>query len=126
MEKHVHFIGILWIVFGALSLIGGFITFSILFGISFIPSISYEAHFILRTIGLYTCLVLAIFSIPKLVAGIGLMKKKEWARILTLIISFLCLLNFPLGTALGIYSFVILLKDETIQLFRMTKKEEGI
>ena len=36
----------------------------------------------------------------------------------TLIVSFFSLLNFPLGTALGIYSFVILIKEETTQLFK--------
>jgi len=37
---------------------------------------------------------------------------------LTLIVAFLSILNFPLGTALAIYSFVILIKEETIQLFK--------
>jgi hypothetical protein len=50
------------------------------------------------------------------------MKKKEWGRILVLIVAFLSILSLPLGTALAIYSFVILVKDETIQLF---KKQEA-
>lgn len=118
MEKHVNIIGVLWITLGALSLLGGFIVFFILFGISFIPDMGYEAPYILRGIGLAIGLFLTILAVPKIIAGIGLMKKKEWARILTLVLSFLSLLNIPLGTALAIYSFVILIKDETIQLFK--------
>jgi len=118
MEKHVNIIAILWIALGAMSFFGGFMVFGILLGISFIPDMGVEAPIILRTIGLAVGLFIWILSIPKIIAGIGLLKKKEWGRILTLIVSFFSLLNFPLGTALGIYSFVILIKEETTQLFK--------
>ena len=118
MEKHVNLLGILWIALGALTFFGGFITFFILFGISIVPDIGYEAPVILRTVGIGVAIFLFILSIPKIIAGIGLMKKKEWGRILTLVVAFLSILSFPLGTALAIYSFVILVKDETIQLFK--------
>jgi hypothetical protein len=107
MAKHVDLIGILWIALGVFTFFGGFVVFWVLFGISFIPDLGYEAP-----------VILLILSIPKIIAGIGLMKRQEWGRILTLIVSFLSILNFPLGTALAIYSFVILIKEETIQLFR--------
>ncbi|MBN2246920.1 MAG: hypothetical protein JW755_13865 [Candidatus Aminicenantes bacterium] len=118
MEKHIDIIAILWIVLGVLSFVGGMITFGILFGVSFIPDIGSEAPVILRTIGIILGIIAAVLSIPKVLAGIGLMRRQEWGRILTLIISFLAILNFPLGTALAIYSFVILVKEESIQLFK--------
>jgi hypothetical protein len=118
MEKHIDIIAILWIVLGVLSFVGGMITFGILFGVSFIPDIGSEAPVILRTIGIILGIIAAILSIPKIIAGIGLMRRQEWGRILTLIISFLAILNFPMGTALAIYSFVILVKDESVQLFK--------
>ncbi len=122
MEKHVNLLGILWIALGVLNFFGGFVAFFILFGLSFIPEIGYEAPVILRTVGAGVAIFLFILSIPKIIAGIGLMKKKEWGRILTLVVAFLSLLNFPLGTALAIYSFVILIKDDTIKLFREQDK----
>ncbi len=82
----------------------------------------HEAPVILRSIGVGVAIFLLILSIPKIIAGIGLMKKQEWRRILTLIVAFLSVLNFPLGTALAIYSFVILIKEETIQLFKPQAK----
>ena len=45
------------------------------------------------------------------------MRRQEWGRILVLVVSFFHLMSFPLGTALGVYSFVILLKEETVKLF---------
>jgi hypothetical protein len=122
MEKHINLLGILWIALGVLNFFGAFVAFFILFGVSFIPDMGYEAPVILRTVGAGVAIFLFILAIPKIIAGIGLMKKKEWGRILTLVVAFLSILNFPLGTALAIYSFVILIKDETIQLFREQTK----
>ena len=119
MEKHVNLLGILWIALGALTFFGGLVAFFVLFGISFIPDMGYEAPVILRTVGAGVAIFLFLLSIPKIIAGIGLMRRKEWGRILTLIVAFLSILSFPLGTALAIYSFVILIKDEAIQLFRV-------
>jgi len=122
MEKHVQLIGIFWIVLGSISFLGGFIIlgfiiFGVLLGFSFFPDLGNEAPTILRIVGSSVGLFLWILSIPKIICGIGLLKRYEWARILTLIIAFLGLLNIPLGTALGIYSFIILLNNDTIKLF---------
>ena len=122
MEKHVNLLGILWIALGCFTFFGGFVAFFVLFGVSFMPDMGYEAPVILRTVGVGVAIFLFILAIPKIIAGIGLMKKKEWGRILTLIVAFLSILSFPLGTALAIYSFVILVKDEAIQLFRQQEK----
>jgi len=118
MENHIKILGILWIVSGALGLTFAFIVFGLLFGISYIPDVGFEAEVILRSVGLGVGLFLAILSIPEIIGGIWLMKKEEWARILVLLFAFLNLINFPLGTALGIYSIVILFNREAIKLFR--------
>lgn len=118
MDRHINLIGILWIVMGGLALIVGFVGFVILFGVSFIPDIEPEAPTVLRIVGSAAVFLFALIGLPKIIAGIGLLRKKEWGRILTLIVSFISLLNFPLGTALGIYSIIILVKEESIQLFK--------
>lgn len=124
MERHISLIGILWIVMGGLSLLFGLMGFLLLFGISFIPDMGREAPFILRTIGTIAVFFFALFGLPKIIAGIGLLKKKEWGRVLTLIVSFISLLNFPLGTALGVYSIIILVKEESIQYFKVPVQNE--
>ena len=124
MERQINLIGILWIVMGGLSLILGFLGFLFFFGVSFIPDLGREAPFILRTVGTVAVFFFVLLGLPKIIAGIGLLKKKEWARILTLIVSFINLLNIPLGTALGIYSIIILLKEESIQYFNSPAQKE--
>jgi len=118
MEKHVHLLGVFWIVHGGLVLIGGIIIFAFLFGLSFIPDMDSEGTTVLRVVGIIVGGLLWLLSVPKIIAGVGLLKRMEWARILTLILSFLALFNIPLGTALGIYSLAILLRDDTTQLFQ--------
>ena len=117
MNKHIDVISILWIVSGSLGILLAFFLFWLLWGITFIPDIGYEASYILRLIATWVSIFLAVFSAPEIIGGIGLLKRKEWGRILVLVVSFFNLINFPLGTALGVYSFIILLKEETVRLF---------
>jgi len=118
MNDHVKIIGILWIVFGALSLLGAACLFLLLTGISFIPEMDPPAQGILRFIGFFIGSFLAVLGLPKIFAGYGLLKGQEWGRILTLVVSFLSLLNIPFGTALGIYSIVILMDKQTAAQFQ--------
>jgi hypothetical protein len=117
MDKHVQLIGLLWIVYGIVGLLFAFFVFLLLFGVSFIPDMGHIAPGILRIIAWISSLFFMALAIPQIIAGMGLIKRKEWGRILTLIVSFFHLLSFPLGTALGVYSFVILLKPEAVRLF---------
>ena len=117
MDKHVDVISILWIVSGSLGILIAIFIFWLLWGITFIPNIGYEASYILRLVATWVSIFLAVFSVPEVIGGIGLLKRKDWGRILVLVVSFFNLVNFPLGTALGVYSFIILLKEETVRLF---------
>jgi hypothetical protein len=58
-----------------------------------------------------------ILSVPTIIAGIGLLKRREWARILTIIIGILHLFGFPIGTAIGVYTLYVLLNDQAKPLF---------
>jgi ABC-type glycerol-3-phosphate transport system permease component len=55
--------------------------------------------------------------IAYVLAGYGLLKYKSWARILAIILAILNLILFPIGTALGIYTLVIMFNDEAEALF---------
>ena len=60
--------------------------------------------------------LLTPISVAGIIGGIGLLKRRSWARILLLIVSVLQLLDIPLGTALGIYTIWVLIQDETKNL----------
>jgi hypothetical protein len=61
--------------------------------------------------------IFIVMSLPAIIGGIGLQKQREWARILILVIAALSLLNFPFGTAYGVYAFYVLLHDQARPLF---------
>lgn len=52
-----------------------------------------------------------LFAVPGFLTGWGLLKRKSWARILAIVMGFLNLLNFPLGTIMGVYAIWVLLQD---------------
>ena len=61
--------------------------------------------------------ILGIKHVITIIGAVGLLKYKQWGRILILIVSALDLLSFPIGTALGVYSFWALLNEDSQQLF---------
>jgi hypothetical protein len=57
--------------------------------------------------------LLAGFGIVHLILAWGLFERQPWARLLGLVIGFLAMLRFPLGTALGIYTIWVLLPESS-------------
>jgi len=53
-------------------------------------------------------LILFIFSaLPSILGGLGLIMKLRWGLIVSMIAGCVSLLNFPFGTALGIYTIYV-------------------
>ena len=116
MEKHITVIGILYIAFSALGILAAIIVFTAVVGGGLISGDS-EAMTITAIVGPTIAFFLILVSAPGIIGGIGLLKRRDWARILVLILGFLNLINIPFGTVLGVYTIWALLKDETVQHF---------
>lgn len=52
-----------------------------------------------------------------LIAGWGLLERTQWGRIVAIVAAFLSLLKFPFGTALGIWTLVVLLGYQNTTLY---------
>ena len=122
MNKHVTILGILFISFGCLLCVGGIVV-NLVVPMAGNISGNDVAMRITSIIGDTLGILLVIFSMPSIIGGIGLLKRKYWARILILVLCFLSLLSIPFGTALGIYGIWILLKSETVEIFNQTQQE---
>jgi hypothetical protein len=120
MKDHVKVIGILWIILGALYLCLAFFAFLVFFGVAQIPNVEDISPSILRLIGIVASSLLGAIGLPQLIGGWGLLQHKEWARILMLVISFLTVFHVPFGTALSVYSMIVLFNGETVRLFQQT------
>ena len=75
----------------------------------------------------FTTIALAFISIPivNIIAGIGLLRYREWARVLALILAAFMLIGFPFGTAMAIYAFWVLLSNEGSASYRRGSMSEG-
>jgi hypothetical protein len=124
MLTHVKVLAVLHVALGVLGLVAALFLLLILGGVAGIVGAAagqepdaWVAIPILGFIGTVLFFFLVALSVPGLVAGMGLLSLRPWARILTLILSALNLLNVPLGTALGIYGLWVLLHKDTEALF---------
>jgi membrane protease YdiL (CAAX protease family) len=116
MEKHITILAVLYIVCSALGILAAMIVFVAVAGGGLISG-DPEAIAITAGVGTVIALFLTIISVPGIIGGIGLLKRKEWARILVLILGFMQLLNIPIGTALGIYTIWALMNRDMVPLF---------
>ncbi len=116
MKKHVNIAGILQIVFGSFLVLGA-LTIAIVFG--FIDQFVDDptAIKVLGIIGTPLVALLMLFGGGMIAGGIGLFYCKPWARILTLVLAAMGLLNIPIGTLKGVYIIWVLVQSETMSLF---------
>ncbi len=126
MATHVKVLGVLYIALSALGLLAA-LFISLIFGVaSGIVGANAEPHEVaiaLPIIGLTgTMLVvfLVIISLPGLVAGIGLLRFRPWARILAIVMAVINLIHIPFGTIVGIYGLWVLFNKDTERLFSET------
>lgn len=123
MATHVKVLAVLYLVFSALFLAGAVILLVIFGGATAVVGTAAEAEDaaialpIIGITGMALVGFLTVMAAPGLIAGFGLLKFANWARILGIVLSALHLLNFPFGTVLGIYGLYVLLNRETERLF---------
>jgi hypothetical protein len=124
VDTHVKVLAVLHIVLGALGILAAFFVL-LIFGAAGAATVAgidgnSDAAIALPLIGL-TGTALFVFlmalSLPGIVAGIGLLKYRPWARILTIVLCAINLVNIPFGTALGAYGLWVLLSDAGARLF---------
>lgn len=119
MDRHLTLLGVLHIALSALLLLVALIVFVAVVGGGLL-SADALAIGITTTVGTLVALFFVLIALPGIVAGIGLLRRRPWARTLTLVIAVLNLLNFPFGTAIAVYSFWVLMHRDTAALLGST------
>lgn len=121
IEQHVPILGILHLVFGALSAVIGVFIFLFLSGIG--AAVHDPVAFrVLTVVGMTVGTFLVILGVPGMAAGYGLLKRRAWARGLGVAVGVLNLLNVPIGTLVGVYTLVVLLQTDTEEAFVALKR----
>jgi hypothetical protein len=103
LAHHLRLLGILWIAISAFRLIPALVLFGVARHMHFPPFVQAFLPFI--------GLLFLASAVLGFVAGWGLLERQSWARILAIVLGILALLDFPIGTALGIYTLWVLLPE---------------
>jgi len=115
-ELHISILGWLYILGNIIYLFIGGLGLFLLAGIG-VATNDPQAFQILSIVGGVGAAFFTLLAIPGLIAGVGLLKRQSWARILALVLAILGLVNFPIGTAVGIYALWVLLQTEVSDHF---------
>jgi hypothetical protein len=127
MDTHVRILAAFHVIFGLLGLVAA-LALLLIFGggaaaATFATTENPDAWVALPIIGIVGSVLFLIaltLSIPGIIIGWGLLKRRPWARILGIVLSVLHLVNFPFGTVLAIYGLFVLLSKDTVPLFVST------
>jgi hypothetical protein len=115
-QQHIQILGWLLIVGHALSLAIGVFVFMLLISIGAVSG-DQTAWAVLSVVGTSVGLLLALLALPGIAAGYGLLKGRPWGRVLAIVVAVLGLINFPVGTAIGIYALWVLLQPAATNYF---------
>jgi len=122
METHVKVVSVLNIVFGALGLCVAAVLALIFAGsaAAIVADADADARVAIPVLGFTgSALVgfLVVWSLPCVIVGIGLLKRRSWARIGGIVVAVLSLAVIPFGTVFGVYALWVLFSPDTERLF---------
>ncbi|HEX8254577.1 MAG TPA: hypothetical protein VF846_15645 [Thermoanaerobaculia bacterium] len=119
MGQHIKVLSVLFIIFGVLGIMvsAGLFVFGVSAAVSMLAEDSgSDAQLASGIIGgciTGVAVLFGLMSIPSVIAGWGLSRRKSWSRVLTIVLGALALPQMPLGTALGLYAIIVMFNDET-------------
>jgi len=122
MQTHVKVLGVLQLIFGGLALL---LAIAVGMGLGLLGSIVGQSGdpdanvggAVLGLVGVAASVIIGLGGVLNVAAGVGLLQRKSWGRILGIICCALSLVSFPFGTILGIYGLWVLFNKETQALF---------
>jgi hypothetical protein len=110
VASHVRLLGILWLASAVIHVIPGFFLLTFFQRGMILPP---DAPPFLNPMMHFIGLAFLGSAVLSLMAGWGLLERQPWARMLTIVLGALHLINVPFGTALGAYTLWVLLPAES-------------
>lgn len=115
IETHFTVIAVLSLLFAVPALLfGAFIVFGGLVGAGVAQTFADVPGLgaLIASAGFLVGLFIVLMSLPGIVAAVGLLQRESWAKISTIVFGALSLVNFPIGTAFGIYAIWVVTRPE--------------
>jgi hypothetical protein len=125
VKSHVDFVGVLFIVWGLLTVLVGVSTLALGVGaFSLITSASQGGGQVAAGITAAAFAILAFIAIlwgaAHVIVGVPLRRCTPWSRLIALMLGSVDLLLLPYGTALRVYAIWVLLSEDAKALFQPT------
>lgn len=111
LDRHLRILVILWLVWSALRLIPGIGL--LFFGTFALPFLPFHVRAMVVPIAAFAGVFFLAYAAAGFIAAWGLMERRPWARILTIVLGILTLIHIPFGTALGIYTLWVMWPPES-------------
>ena len=119
LAGHVRLLGIFWIALSTFRILPALVLGAIFGGIpDFPPGAPEFVHDIVMTVAV----LLFVAGGLGIAAGVGLLNRAPWARMLAVILGCASLVDMPFGTALGIYTLWTLLPAESEQEYQQISR----
>jgi hypothetical protein len=122
IDQHIMILGWLHVVGSAIFLAIAAFVFFILTGIGVVSG-DPQAVTVLSLVGTSVGVFLSILALPGIAAGIGLLRRKSWGRVLAIVVGILNLINFPVGTIIGVYTLWVLFQNTATDYFTAEQME---
>ena len=116
LDRHRVILAWCFIVAGAFGVLMALIALVAIVGGGWISGDA-EARRVTAIVGAAVAAFLVVFSLPSILAGLGLLKRRYWGKVLALVVGLLNVANVPLGTALFAYSLWFWLQRDSEALF---------
>ena len=128
MASHLRIMGVLWLIYSGFRILMG--VWTLVFSHYMLPMMSGFMNneemqpFLSSLVDMlhvfygFTFVYSLVTGVVGLVAGWGLLQRTPWGRILAIIIAIGSVISIPFGTALAIYTFVILLASDGERNYR--------
>jgi hypothetical protein len=116
LQQQITILGWLYIISYALFLVIGAFVFILLTSIGAVSG-DEQAMAILSLVGTSVGVLLVLLALPGMAAGFGLLAHKSWGRYLAIVVAILGLVNFPIGTLIGLYTLWILTQEQASAYF---------
>lgn len=97
------------LLFGALLFFGGLVGAGFVQRVSEVPGLGA----LVIGAGLFLGLGIVILALPGIISAIGLLNRRSWAKVWTIVVGVVSLVNFPIGTLFGIYAIWVMTRPET-------------
>lgn len=115
-EERLRGLGLALLILNGLGMTAAVVVFLAIAPWGFVSS-DPTAILVLGGVGTVIAGIIAGLSLPGILAGWGLLRRRPWARTLALVIGVLSLISVPFGTILGAITLYVLLQDDVREIF---------